>query len=75
MLDDLKRAADDVLIADLTDGMKAAIDDQLARGMPPAHLLEYVRQKTGGPHARPGGLTYLAVEAYLERAVAKAGAH
>lgn len=66
-MDDLERAVNDVLIDEMPAGLKAALDAALAKGAPPAEILRRVRAQTGGPLARPGGLTYLAVEAYLER--------
>jgi len=65
--DPISAAVDDVLIDEMPDGLKAAIDAALAGGAPPGEILRRVRLKTGGPQAQPGGLTYLAVEAYLER--------
>jgi hypothetical protein len=66
-LTDLQRATDDALIAAMSPGLRAAVDAALAAGARPAEVLALVRRATGGSRARPGGLTYLAVEAYLDR--------
>lgn len=66
-MDELQRACDDALIGGMPPGLKAAIDDAIDKGTPPAEILRRVREQTGGPTASRGGLTYLAVEAYIER--------
>jgi hypothetical protein len=67
-LDYLRAACDKVLAADLPPGLKAALDAALVAGATPRELLARVRRQTGGSRARRGGLTYLAVKAYLRRA-------
>jgi hypothetical protein len=63
----LTAACDEALIASLAPGLKTSLDAALAKGATPRELLARVRRQTGGPRARRGGLTYLAVEAYLRR--------
>jgi threonine aldolase len=62
----LEAACDRVLLASMHAGLKEALDAALAGGATAAQVLARVRAQTGGPLAQPGGLTYLAVEAYLE---------
>jgi hypothetical protein len=66
-MEELQRACDDALIEGMTPGLKAATLAALEKGAPPAGVLRRVRAQTGGPQAGPGGLTYLAVEALVER--------
>ena len=68
----LEAAVDRVLIDSMHKGLKAAIDGALAGGATAAQVLARIHKLTGGPRAQPGGLTYLAAEAYLE-AKAKGG--
>jgi hypothetical protein len=64
---DLQRACDEVLLSALPAGLAAALDDALAKGAKAEELRLYVWKLTGGPQARPGAMTYLAVEAFLEK--------
>jgi hypothetical protein len=63
-LDNLQAICDAALIAGLSPGLRETIDTALSCGTSARTILARVRQQTGGPRA-PGGLTYLAVEAYL----------
>jgi hypothetical protein len=64
-LESLEAACGAALVAGLRPWLKAALDAALAQGATRRQLLARVRRLTGGPRARAGGLTYLAVEAYL----------
>jgi hypothetical protein len=58
---------DEALIRGMRPDLCAALADALAGGVRVATILTGTRRITGGPHAQPGGLTYLAVEAYVRR--------
>lgn len=65
MADRSLEAVDRVLIDGLRPALKDALAKQLAAGEPPQQILARVRRVTGGPRALRGGLTYLAVVAFL----------
>jgi hypothetical protein len=55
------------LIDGIPAGLAAALDDALAKGAKAEDVRRHLRKLTGGPQAQPAGMTYLAVEAYLEK--------
>jgi hypothetical protein len=63
----LQRAVDCLLISELSTGLKRTLDEMLRDGRSKAEILEEVHVMTGGPAAVHGGLTYMAIEAYLDR--------
>jgi hypothetical protein len=65
--DGLAAAVDELLIQHLPGAVKAVIDAELRTGTPPDAVLRRIHLVTGGPNATPGGLTYLACEAYVQR--------
>lgn len=64
-LGSLRAACDAALAESLPAGLKAAVDAALAAGATRRAVLARVRRLTGGPRSSRGGLTYLAVAAYL----------
>lgn len=66
-LQDLQDVCDQALIDTMQPGLKQALDALVKRGVSSSALLSFVRDLTGGPQAPKGGLTYLAVSAYLFR--------
>ena len=64
-LESLRAACDAALAESLQAGLKAAVDAALAAGATGRDVLARVRRLTGGPRSPRGGLTYLAVAAYL----------
>jgi hypothetical protein len=62
---DLERACGEALMAALPAGLAGALDEALDLGASEEELLRQLWGLTSGPRARPGGLVYLACEAYL----------
>jgi hypothetical protein len=60
MTDELRKAADAILVSNMHPGLKAAIDDAIANGRPERDILRLIKRKAKGR-----GLVVLAVEAYL----------
>jgi hypothetical protein len=64
---DFEAVVDAALIAGMRPGLRDALEAGLAAGCTLRGILARVRRLTGGPHARPGGLVYLSVRAYLRQ--------
>jgi hypothetical protein len=72
-LQSLRAACDAALAGGLPAGLKAAVDAALAAGATRRAVMARVRRLTGGPRAARGGLTHLAVAAYLRGRKAEGG--
>lgn len=66
MKNDLETVCDQILVDWLPAKLKARLDEALAKGAKPRHLLTVVRRQAGRK-----SLTYQAAEAYLEGKGAK----
>jgi hypothetical protein len=64
-LESLRATCGAALAGSLPAGLRAAVDAALAAGATRRGVLARVRRLTGGPRSTRGGLTYLAVAAYL----------
>jgi hypothetical protein len=71
--DTLEQEVDRILIDGMRPQLKAAIDAALAAGAHVQDVRRHIHRLTGGPNAQPGGLTYLACEAYLQKQAREGG--